>query len=113
MLIGVPSVVRLRRILPVPARSGGGRLTERTPAVQPRRRERVKVPLSGPPAPPNSTNADATALMRRTAYALGPREAGVDLQAASELLDGARRFKVAIHFLIHLRRKTDARNLSR
>jgi hypothetical protein len=37
--------------------------------------------------------------MRRTAYALGPRSAGVDLQAASELLDGARRFKVAIHFL--------------
>jgi hypothetical protein len=37
--------VRNRRILPVPARSGGGRLTERTPAVQPRRRERVKVPL--------------------------------------------------------------------
>src|SRR6516165_2738188 len=33
-----------RRILPVPPRSGGGRLTERTPAVQPRRRERVKVP---------------------------------------------------------------------
>ena len=27
-------VVRFRRILPVPARSGGGRLTERTPAVQ-------------------------------------------------------------------------------
>jgi len=36
----------LRRILSVPARSGGGRLTERTPAVQPTRRERVKVPLS-------------------------------------------------------------------
>jgi hypothetical protein len=35
-----------RRILLVPARSGGGRLTERTPAVQPRRRERVKVPQS-------------------------------------------------------------------
>jgi len=33
-----------RRNLPVPARSGGGRLTERTPAVQPRWRERVKVP---------------------------------------------------------------------
>src|SRR6516164_1779013 len=33
-----------RRILPVPARSGGGRLTERRPAVQPRGRERVKVP---------------------------------------------------------------------
>ena len=81
--------------------------------VQPERREPLFMPLSGPPAPPNSTNADATALMRRTAYALGPREAGVDLQAASELLDGARRFKVAIHFLIHLRRKTDARNLSR
>ena len=29
-----------------PARSGEGRLSERTPAVQPRRRERVKVPLS-------------------------------------------------------------------
>jgi len=38
----------LRRILPIPARSGGGRLNERTAAVQPRRRERVKVPLSGP-----------------------------------------------------------------
>src|SRR5215813_4413205 len=34
----------LRRILPDPARFGGGRLTERTPGVQPRRRERVKVP---------------------------------------------------------------------
>ena len=33
-----------RRILPVPACSGGGRLTGRTPAVQPRRRQRVKVP---------------------------------------------------------------------
>jgi len=33
-----------RRILPVPARSGGGRLIERTPAVQHRRRERVKMP---------------------------------------------------------------------
>src|SRR6516165_12112187 len=42
----------LRRILPVPARSGGGRLTELTPAVQPRRRERVKVPLRRPPAQP-------------------------------------------------------------
>ena len=30
-----------RRILLVPPHSGGGRLTERTPAVQPRRRERV------------------------------------------------------------------------
>src|SRR6516165_11684423 len=37
-----------RRILPVPARSGGGRLTEPTPAVQPWRRERVKVPRSRP-----------------------------------------------------------------
>ena len=35
---------RLRRILPIPARSGGGRLTETTPAVQPGRRERFKVP---------------------------------------------------------------------
>src|SRR5215467_11348562 len=35
-----------RRILPVPARSRGGRLTERTPAAQPWRRERVKVPHS-------------------------------------------------------------------
>ncbi len=34
------------RVLPVPASSGGGRLTERTPAVQRRRRERVKVPHS-------------------------------------------------------------------
>ena len=32
-----------RRILPAPARSGGGRLTERTPVVRPKRRERVKV----------------------------------------------------------------------
>ena len=40
--------VRSRRILPVPARFGGGRLTERTPAVQPRRREGVKVPLKRP-----------------------------------------------------------------
>jgi hypothetical protein len=39
---------RNRRIIPVPARSGGGRLTERTPAVQPRRREWVKVPLKRP-----------------------------------------------------------------
>ena len=35
-----------RRTLSVPARSGGGRLTERTPTVQSRRRERVKVPQS-------------------------------------------------------------------
>src|SRR6516162_4896605 len=33
-----------RRILPVPAHSRGGRLTERTPAVQPSQPERVKVP---------------------------------------------------------------------
>ena len=39
---------RNRRIHPVPARSGGGRLTERTPAVPPGRRERVKVPQSRP-----------------------------------------------------------------
>jgi adenylate cyclase len=38
---------RLRRILPVPARSGGGRLIERITAAQPRRRERVKVPHNG------------------------------------------------------------------
>jgi hypothetical protein len=36
--------IGLGRILPVPARSGGGRLTERIPAIQPRRGERVKVP---------------------------------------------------------------------
>jgi len=41
--------VRSRRILPVPARCGGGGLTERTPVVQPRRRERVKVA----PKPPS------------------------------------------------------------
>jgi hypothetical protein len=35
---------RNRRILSVPTRSGGGLLTERTPAVQPRRREWAKVP---------------------------------------------------------------------
>ena len=39
-----PERGRLRHILPVPAGSGGGRLTERTPAVQLRLRERVKVP---------------------------------------------------------------------
>jgi len=39
---------RFRRILPVPARSGGGRLTERTAAVQSRRRQRVKVPHCRP-----------------------------------------------------------------
>src|SRR6516225_1977154 len=33
-----------RRILSVPARPGGGRLTERIPAIPPRLRERVKVP---------------------------------------------------------------------
>ena len=38
--------VSKRRILLVPPHSGGGRLTEQTPAVQPRRRERVKVPQS-------------------------------------------------------------------
>ena len=38
---------RNRRILSVPGRSGGGRLSERTPAVRPRRREWVKVPHSG------------------------------------------------------------------
>src|SRR6516162_6134873 len=38
----------LRRILSVPARSGGGRPTERIPAIPPRLRERVKVPQSGP-----------------------------------------------------------------
>ena len=36
--------VRNRRTLPVPARSGGGRLIERTPAVQPKQQERVKMP---------------------------------------------------------------------
>ena len=40
--------VGLRRILPVPGRSRGGRLIERIPAVQPRRRQRLKVPLIGP-----------------------------------------------------------------
>ena len=108
-----PANGRNRCILLLAVRPDEGRLTEPTADVQPERREPLFMPLSGPPAPPNSTNADATALMRRSAYALGPRAAGVDLQAASELLDGARRFKVAIHFLIHLRRKTDARNLSR
>src|SRR6516162_5822838 len=39
---------RYQRILPVRARSGGGRLNERTLAVQPRLRERVKVPRSRP-----------------------------------------------------------------
>ena len=43
-VLGEDGKVLFRRILPVPARSGGGRLTERTPAVQPRWRERVKVP---------------------------------------------------------------------
>ena len=40
------SRVWFRRILSVPVRSGGGRLTERILAVPPRLRERVKVPLS-------------------------------------------------------------------
>ena len=39
---------RNRRNLVVARPSGGGRLTERTPAVQPRRREGVKVPLKRP-----------------------------------------------------------------
>jgi hypothetical protein len=43
-----PANGRDRRILLIPARSGRGRLTERTPAVPPRRRERLKVPLSRP-----------------------------------------------------------------
>ena len=47
-----------RRILSVPARSGGGRLTERTPAVQPRRRERVKVPLSSPSSAASATSGN-------------------------------------------------------
>ena len=41
---------RLRRILTVPARSRGCRLIERILAVQPRRRERVKVPHRRPSA---------------------------------------------------------------
>ena len=45
---GEAGKVRFRRTLPVRARSGGGRITERTPAVQPRRREQVKVPHTGP-----------------------------------------------------------------
>jgi hypothetical protein len=49
-----PVNVRNRRILLVPPHSGGGRLTERTPAVQPRRRERVKVPLKRPCWPARS-----------------------------------------------------------
>jgi hypothetical protein len=44
---------RYRRILLVPARSDGRRLTERTAAVQPRRREWVKVP----PLPPLRSNS--------------------------------------------------------
>jgi hypothetical protein len=39
-----PAGDRYRRNLPLPARSGGGRLTDRTPAIQPGRREWVKVP---------------------------------------------------------------------
>jgi hypothetical protein len=37
---------RFRRIFLIAAQSGGGRLTERTAAIQPRRREWVKVPQS-------------------------------------------------------------------
>jgi hypothetical protein len=48
-----PRHISTLRILPIPARSGGGRLTERTPAAQPRRRERVKVPQTGPLSAPN------------------------------------------------------------
>src|SRR6516162_5959193 len=36
----------LRRYLVIAGRSGGGRLTERTPAVRPRPRERLFAPLS-------------------------------------------------------------------
>jgi hypothetical protein len=37
---------RFRRVPVVATRSGEGRVTERTPAIQARRRERVKVPQS-------------------------------------------------------------------
>jgi hypothetical protein len=37
----------LRRIFLIAAQSGGGRLTERTAVIRPRRREWVKVPLCG------------------------------------------------------------------
>ena len=48
-----------RRILSVPALSGGGRLTERTPAVQPRRWERLKVPHCGRSSRSAATAQDA------------------------------------------------------
>ena len=80
---------RFRRILPVPARSGGGRLTERKPAVQPRRRERLKVPLSGRPGQGEKTpglDAYMDEFRRATARA---RARGVSAQQI--ILDSQRR----------------------
>ena len=80
---------RFRRILPVPARSGGGRLTERKPAVQPRRRERLKVPLSGRPGQGEKTpglDAYLDEFRRATARA---RARGVSAQQI--ILDSQRR----------------------
>jgi hypothetical protein len=58
-------------------RSGEGPLTEHITATQAQPPERVFMPLSRPPTPQNSTtSADATALTRLTAYALGRRSAG-------------------------------------
>ena len=42
---------RCRRIVSVPARFGEGRLTEQTPAVQPRRRELIFMPIADPLGP--------------------------------------------------------------
>jgi len=42
---------RFRRIVSIPARFGEGRLTERTPAVQPRRRELIFMPIADPLGP--------------------------------------------------------------
>jgi len=80
---------RFRRILPVPARSGGGRLTERKPAVQPRRRERLNVPLSGRPGQGEKTpglDAYLDEFRRATARA---RARGVSAQQI--ILDSQRR----------------------
>jgi len=45
MLIGVPSIVRLRRVSPVAPRAPEGPLTKPTAGAQPWPRERVLMPL--------------------------------------------------------------------
>jgi hypothetical protein len=67
---------RFRRILPIPARSGGGRLSERTPAVQPSRRERLKVPPSG-----HSRSGRRTARLGRVGMWRGGGRLGISVSA--------------------------------